>query len=59
MLKNKCKVESRQPRGTLSLVFRNTTRNQSTSTEFLYKNIESSMYRARREVEPPIPANAL
>ena len=59
MLKNKNKVESRQSRGTLSLVFRTTTRNQPTSTEFSYKNIESSMYRARREVERPIPANAL
>ena len=59
MLKNKCKVESRQSRGALSLVFRDTTRNQPTSTQFSYKNIESSMYRARREVEPPIPANAL
>ena len=59
MLNNKCKVESRQSRETLSLVFRNTTRNQPTSTELSYNNIESSMYRARREVEPPIPANAL
>ena len=59
MLKNKCKVESRQSRETLSLVFRDTTRNQPTNTEFSYKNIESAMYHARREVEPPIPANAL
>ena len=38
LLKNKCKVELPQSRETLVLVFRDTTRNQHTSTEFSYKN---------------------
>ena len=52
MLKNKCKVESRQFRETLSLIFWDTTQNQPTSTEFSYKNIESSMYVLDTKLNP-------
>ena len=42
----------------VSIIFRETTRNHTAAPYFSYKNIESSMYRARLEVEPPIPTNA-
>ena len=57
-LKNRCKVESRHSRESLSIVFRDTTRTHPAAPYFSYKNIESAMYRARREVEPPIPVSA-
>ena len=56
--KNRCKVESCHSRKSLSIVFRNSTRTHPAAPYFSYKNIENAMYRARREVEPPIPLSA-
>lgn len=58
-LKDKSKVQSSLSRESLSIVFRDTTRNHPSAIHFSYKNIESAMYRARREVEPPIPVSAV
>ena len=57
-LKNRCKVKSRHSRESLSIVFRDTTRTHPAAPYFSYTNIESAMYLARREVEPPIPVSA-
>ena len=39
----------------LSKVFKDTTRNHQAATLVSYKNLESAMYRSRREIEPTIP----
>ena len=54
-LKAKCKTAAKTSREKLIKVFKDTCRNDQASTLVSYKNLESAMYRSRREVEPTIP----
>ena len=38
--------------------FKDTTRNEAAANSLSDKNIETTMYRARREIEPTIPRSA-
>ena len=53
-VKAKCKSAARTSRERLSKVFKDTTRNEAVASLLSYKNIETTMYRARREIEPTI-----
>ena len=57
-LKSKCKSAARKSQGRLSKVFRGCTRNEPAASLLSYKNLETSMYRSRREIEPIIPKSA-
>ena len=54
-LKTKCKTAAKTSCKKLTKVFKDTTRNHQAATLVLYKNLESAMYRSRREIEPTIP----
>ena len=54
-LKTKCKTAAKTSCKTLSKDFKDTTPNHQAATLESYKNLESAMYRSRREIEPTIP----
>ena len=57
-LKSKCKFAAKTSQGRLSKVFRECTRSEQAASLLSYKNLETSMYRSRREIEPIIPKSA-
>ena len=54
-LKSKCISAARSSRDRLSKVFKQVVRDDPAATLVSYKSLEATMYRARREIEPPIP----
>ena len=46
-------------RDRLSKVFKQVVRDDSAAALVSYKSLEATMYRARREIEPPIPRTAI
>ena len=57
-LKKKCKTKARTSQDPLRKIFDDTTREDSFATEVSFPQIESSMYRSRKSLEPKIPSNA-
>ena len=57
LLKSKCLSGARSSRDRLSKVFKQIVRVDPNAASVSYKNLETSMYRARREIEPPIPGS--
>ncbi|KAI6654473.1 hypothetical protein LOD99_869 [Oopsacas minuta] len=55
VLKSKCVSAARSSRERLSKVFKDVVRDDPSAIDIPYKTLESAMYRARREIEPPIP----
>ena len=58
-LKSECKRAARSLCDRLSKVFKHVVRNDPAAAFVSYKNLESAMYRSRREIEPPIPQTAV
>ena len=54
-LKSKCLNAARSSRDRLSKVFKQVVRDDPAAALVSYKSLEATMYRARREIEPPIP----
>ena len=57
-LKSKCKLAAKTSQGRLSKVFRECTRSEPAASLLSYVNLETSMYRSRREIEPKIQKSA-
>ena len=57
-LKSKCKSAARKSQGRLSKVFRECTRNEPSASLLSYKNLETTMYRSRSEIQLIIPKSA-
>ena len=57
-LKSKCKLATKTSQGRLTKVFRECTRSEPAASLLSYKNLETSMYRSRREIDPKIPKSA-
>ena len=57
-LKKKCKTKARTSQDPLRKIFDDTTREDYFATEVSFPQIESSMYRSRKSLEPKIPSNA-
>ena len=51
-LKSKCKLAAKASQGKLSKVFQECTRSEPAASLLPYKNVETSIYRSRREIEP-------
>ena len=58
LLKSKCLIAARNSHDRLSKVFKQVVRDDPAATTLSYKNLESTMYRARREIKPPIPGSS-
>ena len=57
-LKNKCKKVAKHSQSNLRKIFDDTTRSDPSACEVSFTEIESSMYRARRMLQPKIPLTA-
>ena len=57
-LKSKCLSAARSSSERLSKVFKQVVRDDPAASSVSYKNLETALYRARREIEPPIPGSA-
>ena len=57
LLKLKCLDAARTLRDRLSQVFKQVVRDNPAAASVSYKNLETAMYRTRREIEPPIPGS--
>ena len=57
VLKSKCVSAARSSRDRLSKVFKQVVRGDPAAVSISCKNLETAMYRARREIEPHIPGS--
>ena len=57
-LKAKCKNITQNIHGSLREIFNDTTRDSSVASEISFYEVESSMFRARRKMQPYIPLTA-
>ena len=57
-LKSKCKTISKSSQGNLRQIFNDVTRNHPSACDISFTECESSMYRARRKLQPIIPQTA-
>ena len=57
-IKRKCKTIAKSSQSNLRQIFDNVTRNDPFASEISFREVESSMYHARRMLQPMIPPTA-